>query len=194
MKQLTCFLVYVGIVLFIAACSSNSSDKNTAPQLSGMPIRLGMLDTTVFKSRDSAEKDVKYYEELCKKAFGNAATPIQFFTVRATDLLAAMGIDTLYTADAPSYKQRYVRVTIAYNQAGNQFKLYVQPVKDANLDGPDSSRTAGYALYFRRNGTIDSNSGKAGPMPKTSEPDSLYVADLNAPCPNTCRPSSIKQQ
>jgi hypothetical protein len=82
------------------------------------------------------------------------------------------------------YRYRYIRVTLALQQDGNKFKLYIQPADTAYLKVNDSTNwKAGRALYFRRNGTIDSTST---PDTNPSIAGDLFVADLNAPCPNTC--------
>lgn len=183
-------VAFIGVLLFVACCGP--SKKNIPQKLSSIPIRIGMWDSTVLKPYDTAKRDIAYYDTICRRILNRAEPPIEYFTVRATDLLAAMGIDTLYARNAAEYNHRYVRVTIGFSQADTAFKLYIQPVLHANL-GPSGAISAGIPLYFRHNGVIDSTERDL--IVSTNPTDSLYVADLNAPCPRTCGSSStIKRQ
>lgn len=173
MKKLTPLLC-VAIAAFLSVSCTNND--RPVPDSVGAAIRLDSTDSSVFRPWALAKEDIVYYDKLCNKLF-HGDTPIHYYTVRVQDLLAAMGADSSLLRSPGAFRYPYVRVTLAFQQDVNQFKLYIQPVAGANLDSPE--KKAGRALFFRRNGAIDSTLD-----PRSS--DSGYVADLNAPCPNTC--------
>jgi hypothetical protein len=179
MKKITP-LVCIALAVFLATRCSNPSP---APyRVGNSVIPLDPTDTSIFEPADSAKKNIKYFETLCKQHLG--ITPIQYYTVRARDLFAAMGMDSSILTDSNMYRYRYIRVTLALQENGTKFKLYIQPADTAYLKVTDTANwKAGRALYFRRNGMIDSTST---PDTNPSISGGLYVADLNAPCPNTC--------
>jgi hypothetical protein len=179
MKKITPF-VCVALAVFIATRCSNPSPVPDRVRNSVIP--LDPTDTSIFERYDSAKINIKYFETECRKRLGFA--PIQYYTVRARDLFAAMGMDSSILTDSNMYRYRYIRVTLALQQNGEKFKLYIQPADTAYLKVTDTANwKAGRALCFRRNGTIDSTST---PDTNPSIAGDLFVADLNAPCPNTC--------
>jgi hypothetical protein len=179
MKKITPF-VCIALAVFIATRCSNPSP---APDRVGNSvIPLDPTDTSIFERYDHAQQNIKCFDSLSRTILGD--TPIQYYTVRARDIFAAIGMDSSILKMPNIYKYRYFRVTLAFKRDSNQFKLYIQPVSDSYLNAGDPGHwKAGKALFFKKDGTIDSTST---PDTNPSIAGSLYVADLNAPCPNTC--------
>src|ERR1700722_11703644 len=101
MKKITPF-VCIALAVFIATRCSNPSP---APdRLGNSVIPLDPTDTSIFEPYDSAKKNIKYFETQCKKQLGFA--PIQYYTVRARDLFAAMGMDSSILTDSNMYRYR----------------------------------------------------------------------------------------
>lgn len=137
----------------------------------------------VLRSADSARADIAYFDTvsaaLLTQAGDSAAinynAPIKAFTVRAVDLLAAMGMNP---ADAPTPQYDHIRVYLGFNKQAGQFKLYMVPVQNAQIE----NNQAGTDFVLNAQG---------GPVqpPPVYEPGFLndkFVLDLNAPCPNLC--------
>ena len=175
MKKSTPLLCLAAAALLSVSCTNNN---RPAPDFVGSAIRLDSTDSSIFRPWSLAKQDILNYDKVCDTLF-HGDTPIHYYTVRVQDLLAAMGADSSLLTSPGAFKYHYVRVTIALEKDINQFKLYVQPVKGGDLDLAGPGKKAGTALFFRRNGSIDS-------IPNPGLDADIYVADLNAPCPNTC--------
>ncbi len=123
----------------------------------------------------TAHNDIQLFDSLSKAYLGDSI-PIRAYTIRAVDLLGAMGMPG-ELADSSLCKYKYIRVYLGYRRNVG-FKLYIVPVQDANL--------------AQLKGGIDimlNSEGKGLPFnkPKTGfYNEEEYVLDLNAPCPNTC--------
>jgi hypothetical protein len=117
----------------------------------------------------------------------DGVVPIKAYTLRAEDLLGALGIPAEY-ADSSITKYKHARVYLGYKK-GKGFKLFILPVYGADLSGKDTSLwKGGYDVYLNKEGLpIPPNSDK-------STSDGEYVLDLNAPCPNTCAETSTSTQ
>jgi hypothetical protein len=183
MKQI---LFLATAILFFAACQPSD---HPAPDLTltGQPVILDPADSSIFRPYAQAQQDINNYDTICKKSFDTI--PIQYYTVRAADLFAALGVDSLVLLSQKKlYRYPYIRVSLAFEKSASRFKLYIQPVIGADLSSPDSTQwKAGRALYFRRNGSVDST---WDPRVNPAGSAGMYVADLNAPCPNTCGPAN----
>jgi hypothetical protein len=123
---------------------------------------------------DSAQKDMALYDKICTDSLG--VVPIRAYTVRAVDLVGALGLDTaLANSDTVFH---HIRIYLGYKKDSG-FRLFILPVEGANLSGPESDWTAGKDIR------LDST-GHAIRHPKAEADATEYVLDLNAPCPNTC--------
>jgi hypothetical protein len=127
-----------------------------------------------------ALKDIYSYDSL-NRLHWKGTTPIESYTIRAVDLLAAMGMPATL-ADSSICRFKYVRVYMAFrNKVG--FKLYIMPVDNACLKGNDPSKWKG------GNDVLLDKNGNPIMIPLDSTAiasDDEYLLDLNAPCPNTC--------
>lgn len=130
---------------------------------------------------DSAQKDIKYFDSLCRIHLGDTIPPISAYTIRAIDLLDALGL----TAMKDSSKYKYIRMYLGFRKE-NGFKCFIVPVDSADLSGthPENWR-GGYDIL------LDST-GKRIPrkLNQVHNSKSEFVLDLNAPCPNTCATNS----
>jgi hypothetical protein len=136
------------------------------------------LDSVLVRA-DRAKRNMAFYDALVNKVFHEI--PIESFTIRAQDLLAAMGLSNSLLPAAP-YK--YVRVYLGYDSVKTEqrpagFRLYIVPVVDANLD--HGANIGGRDLMMDSTGHALINTTSK----KLSE-ETEYVLDLNAPCPRTC--------
>lgn len=159
MKCLTLFSLMV-ISILLASCKNEPAKK---PDSTGFDIQRYLVDAA------TVQRDIERYDEISRKIFKDSL-PIKYYTVRAIDLMAAMDVkDTSCT-------YHYVRVNLALD-SNYKFKLYVQPVIDALIspEEPDKN-TAGIGYFFNEKGDIIS----------ANSPGTKFLADLNAPCPNTC--------
>jgi hypothetical protein len=176
--------ILVGVV--VSYLFLREADDSTDPKYK--------MSTTSFVTKDTSIKWVNNYQQIWnniqdsihqgpKHKYG---LPLQFFTVRSQDLLWAMGIDTAWQYKT---KYRYVRVSIGYSGLLKELKAFVQPVDSVNL----AIGYAGRALFFNskgqiidKNGNIIGKDGRVIGKQAFNPGDSLFVADLNTPCPATC--------
>jgi hypothetical protein len=131
----------------------------------------------------TAREHTGAYDRLWRRQHGKDATPIHAFTIRAVDLLAALGMSPTL-ADDSSCRFKHIRVYMGYDSLKAGFKLYIVPVDGACLKGENSSMWyAGTDVFLDKHATpvMAVDSGSNG-MASTD----TYVLDLNAPCPNTC--------
>lgn len=175
MKKTTPLLCLAVTALLLFACTNN---HQIVPALTGNSVKLDSSDASIFRSKTLADQDIKSYDSICRNVLHD--TPIQYYTVRSRDLFAALGTDSALLGSRGICRYPYIRVTVAFERDSNQFRLYIQPATGANLDDP--LKNPGVPLYFRRNGTIVTDTTAI----RKTRSDSLFVADLNAPCPNTC--------
>lgn len=169
MKTMLHFVLLIGLIITVAACKKKRQT---------FPSNLAQLVVSV----DAAQKDVLSFDSLCKAHLYDS-TPIKSYTIRAADLLGALGMDPdLVNSDSCKFK--HIRAYIGY-QNGTGFKLFLVPVKGANIGGTDErSWTGGEDVPLDNNGNpIDAEERQLGVVEN--------VLDLNAPCPNTCGKSIL---
>jgi len=177
-------------VISTAACEHPQSPvpKNESAAIQGDCGQA--LDTAyrVLCPLTTARQYTHSYDSICHHIHGNDDLTIHAYTIRAVDLLAAMGLPPTL-ADSSICRFKHIRVYMGYeNKVG--FKLFIVPVDGACLKGKDSSMWAAgndvlLDKYARPILAPDSSSNG---MVTTD----TYVLDLNAPCPNTC-PSGIQR-
>ncbi|GAA4457998.1 hypothetical protein [Rurimicrobium arvi] len=130
---------------------------------------------------DSACRDIAAFDSLCMAHFHGDAPPAKAFTIRAIDLVSALGLP--YDSNSCTFK--HVRVYMGYNPE-HQFKLFVVPVKGAELSPPNINAGQDYLLNSEGHG-VPVQPGPTGIRTQ-------YVLDLNTPCPSTCDMSSPLMQ
>lgn len=179
-KKIHTMLLVAGIVALIAGCGGEqpegSSDKTGSSDVLDS-VQLVLAPYAV------AAQNISRFMNLQDTLFKYAPQPkfssqttISAYTIRAVDMLAAMGMPADYV-NSKACKYKYARVYMAVDSLFN-FKLYIVPVVDANL----SRFQGGTDIY------LDST-GKYYPpgKPETRDEETdKYVLDLNAPCPSTC--------
>jgi len=176
MKPLT-FVVAIGM-LVAAGCSSASSEHPI--QHDADPV------THVLYPLDSAQIDINRLDTLSRRYLGSATSPIRAYTIRAIDLLGALGMNP---ALEDSAKYKHIRVYLAYRQ-NKGFKLFLVPVDSAYINGKDTANwRGGYDIFLNSQGKCIPR--KKGPTTSVETP---YVLDLNAPCPATCAEGSPMTQ
>jgi hypothetical protein len=178
-------LRFVPVLAFIAfvSCNTETTVKNEKP-INNTPLTALLVPDTI------ANKDIDTFHVINEKAinlFGDqgmadSLTTINAYTIRAEELLAAMGIDSNLVKGKIGYN--HIRVYPAYRK-GIGFKLYIYPVEGANL----SKGIGGYDMVFDKNGKITGRKkGKAYWLQGADGDEDGYGLDLNTPCPTTCPP------
>ncbi|WP_160717499.1 hypothetical protein [Chitinophaga solisilvae] len=171
------------LLIIVAAMGCNRpSPEKTNPAATITTNDCGQATDSVNRVMASwsvAQEDMAAYEKLCKSH--GEEIPVKGYTIRAVDLLAAMGMPP-ELADSPDCRFKHIRVYIGYRKKMG-FKLYISPVDGACLKGSDPSKwQAGMDVLLDKH---------ANPVPAGIDTPRLtslntYVLDLNAPCPKTC--------
>ncbi len=124
---------------------------------------------------DTAIAYTQRYNDLAVRVLNDSA-PIRSYTIRAVDLLEAMGLPIAY-ADSAAYN--HVRVYLGVD-SDNKFRLLLTPVDGADItkDIPGEDKILeGLFTSGLRSATANPLSGQ-------------YVMDFTGPCPNSCSASS----
>lgn len=173
--------VLVSSLMIVAAChdqpsAGTANGNHPAEKIPANPSRV------VYRLAD-AQRDIRAYDSLCDTLLH--VIPVSGYTIRAEDLLAALGMDsTLVNSDTCMY--HHVRVYLGY-RASHGFKLFIVPVEGADLSTPDSAAwSAGADILLDKTG----QPGCRGSKVHLASADE-YVLDLNAPCPTTCPSTSL---
>ena len=177
MKRNMC-IAMMAFGLLVIACSQPNQQNNPKPQPL-TPLPPDNLSAVVYPL-DSARIDTTCYDSVNRHHW-NGVVPIKAYTIRAEDLLGALGIPAKY-ADSSITQYKHARVYLGFRK-GKGFKLFIVPVLGADLS--DSIPKGGIDVYLNKQGL---------PIPPDSlkfySADDEYVLDLNAPCPNTCAETS----
>ncbi|MEI3800356.1 MULTISPECIES: hypothetical protein [unclassified Chitinophaga] len=136
----------------------------------------------------TARQRIQSYDSLCRLHW-KGAEPIEAYTIRAVDLLAAMGLPP-ELADSSICRFKHIRVYLGFQDKVG-FKLYVVPVDNACMKGKDPAKwNAGTDVILDK----DANPILANIDSTGIAAYDKYVLDLNAPCPNTCpEPGPLKE-
>ena len=172
MRTVICSTLIVSF-LTIAACKSTPRLKLTNDEKNSLSV------DSVLTRASTADSGKSYYYALCDTVFKERDTPLISYTIRAQDLLAAMGLSA-NVLDSVTFK--YVRVYLGYAKNDGRhrlkgFRLYINPVQGADLDGNPVSPGIDIMLDSLGHPILD----RKGAVSATP-----YVLDLNAPCPKTC--------
>lgn len=171
MKLSTISLFLLGALVFFASCAQQDHKQASQPYF---------IDSSLLVPAALAKEDIADFDSIATITLnGNnihkslsTQIPVKAFTIRAEDLLLAMGISDYINIDACND----IRVYMGFNEPENQFKLYVVPV----VFGSHATE-AGRDAFLNNKGDI------ANLLPcSTDSTTGLYVLDLNAPCPNLC--------
>jgi len=170
------FGAVVALLLIVLSCQEKSNDT-AATQLQSSSSKPDTTTTLYAVPYDTAKKnmhryDVKMrtYDSLVEKALnkkGPARVPVRAFTVRAADLLEALGLPV---ADTAKVTYDHVRIYFGIN-GDDKFKLYLTPVEGADLSSNPPKAGVDVILKGKYTGL-----GSYG----------SYVLDFSAPCPPTC--------
>lgn len=188
MKQLIiCITLAAGI-----AAATGCNDKPAKPAITGHPSpnsgdtiicgpTSGGQDSVskVLCPLTTAFRDVQLFDSLSRAYLGDSI-PVRAYTIRAVDLLDALGMpDEL--ADSAICKYKYIRAYLGYRK-GKGFKLYIVPVVGASL----KDNIGGCDIMLN---SIGKAAVRTGGLTGYAEEEE-YVLDLNAPCPKTCPDNS----
>jgi hypothetical protein len=150
-----------------SSAESGSRDVLDSVQLVLTPYAVASGDIGRFKSIQDTVLKYANQPQL------GTATAITAYTIRAIDMLAAMGLPS-NLVNSKECKYKYARVYLAVDSL-LKFKLYILPVQGANL----TDSIGGTDIYLNSKGKYKN--------PATQDGDSdKYMLDLNAPCPSTC--------
>lgn len=177
MKQIILLMALATGILM--ACKNNTGNPPDTKPISRDTTGSCYTDTVskVLCRLDSAQQDISLFDSLSRKYLNDSSAPIRAYTVRAVDLLDALGLPA-ELADSSICQYKYIRAYLGYRQ-GVGFKLYIVPVTDACLRSG--------------NGGSDVVLNSAGGVAAKGSSQATYVLDLNAPCPRTCPTNSIMQ-
>lgn len=170
------FISTVSLVLFVCliACNQGSTTKTTASSnvtINDVPLTSLLVDNKIIQA------DVNGFELLFTE---HNMPALKAYTVRASELLAAMGIDTNLVKGQVAYN--HIRVYPGYDKEQG-YKLYILPVEDADL----VKGLGGFDMVFNKDGKVIGRRSGWGGLSKAADGDSSwYGLNLNAPCPNTC--------
>jgi|GEM_PF-1448090 len=174
-------LLVIGLVLAIA-CNNKSSEKNYVDPMPAAQLPLDSI-SQVLCGLSTARSNIRSYDSICK-VLGDSATQIKAYTIRAVDLLGALGMPG-NLADSSVCKYKHIRVYIGYRPKVG-FKLFIVPVDSAQLSRNNNTPSiAGTDVILDSLGKCykGHHHGSKGLL---TAYDNQYVLDLNAPCPNTC--------
>lgn len=169
-------LVISGLFAF-TACTQQQPAAAEIDQTATDSARLSM--SRLLFSLDTAIRDVKTFDMLSREKLHDTI-PIKAFSIRSEDLLIAMGMKKRKDGSYTACEFRDIRVYLGYDTS---FKLFIVPVKDADLD----KGIAGTDVFLDKH-------CKPIPPHKDGAATTAYVLDLNAPCPNTCATSPLNPQ
>jgi hypothetical protein len=175
--KLLYFVAATGILVAIGCNTASSGNPAAVGDRPKNPVH------HVLCRLDSAVTDINYFNSLCQSRLGGSTPPIRAYTIRAIDLIGALGMDTTLEDSA---KYKHIRMYLAYRQNAG-FKLYLVPVDSAYIGGTDTANwRGGYDIFLNSEGKCIPHN-KQGTR-NTASAD--YVLDLNAPCPATCAENS----
>lgn len=161
-------------VIYILACVVSLSSCTQTETKTTLPTQEENIAEYALPL-DTAIAFTRRYNNLALRVLGDSA-PIKSYTIRAIDLLEAMGMPLAY-ADSAAYD--HVRVYIGVDSR-NKFRLLLTPVDGAviskGISGEDKI-LEGLFTSGLRSSTDNPLSGQ-------------YVMDFTGPCPNSCATSS----
>lgn len=163
MKKIIYYMLCLASVI---ACTQTEKNKVSIIKEKG-PAQYAL-------SLDSAIVYAKRYDSIASARL-KGTVPIKSYTIRATDLLEAMGMTK---SDTIVYGNIRVYLGIDLN---NKFRLLMTPVADADIDHGN----AGSDVIL--SGKYTSDLMSAGAVVSVGS----YVLDFTGPCPTSCPTKSI---
>jgi hypothetical protein len=160
------FFLLTSIAILSVACNRNAGETKSNSKSDDIAEYALPLDTAISYTRN--------YNDLAVAVLGDSA-PIRSYTIRAEDLVEAMGIPH-ECAEQAKYKD--IRVYLGID-GQNKFRLLLTPVEGADIE----HGVAGDDVIL--DGQFVSGNNPSGDM-QTGR----YVMDFTGPCPNSCSSSS----
>jgi hypothetical protein len=150
-------------LLIVFCCSKEKADNESADA--------DVRDTAYFALNiDSAKAFTARYRTMAKVVLKDTV-PVEAFTVRAKDLLEALGIKKA------NPKFEYVRVYLGLDDQ-DKFRLMLTPVVGADFKKGYAGKDVILSGPFKPGDKL-----RAG---ESASDNGEYVLDFNMPCPNTC--------
>ncbi|MBC9914311.1 hypothetical protein [Chitinophaga varians] len=180
MKHLFSLALLLGLAA--AGCQDQPSSGNNTPDT---PPKIECSQASdkvgrVLADLVTARRNIYSYDSLCRRHWDGIA-PIESYTIRAVDLLAAMGMPP-NLADSAMCRFKHVRVYLGFQDKVG-FKLYIVPVTGACLQDKNPDKwLAGRDVILNKEANPIIAPIDSAAIAETDR----YVLDLNAPCPKTC--------
>jgi hypothetical protein len=175
-KKIVQFLPVLSVIVIVSCNNDVKTNDNDKKPINKTPL------TTLLVPDSTVTKDIRTFDSLSK---AHGFDSINAYTIRAEELIAAMGIDpnSIKPDTSNSFKKIFTHVRVYPAYRAGAFKLYVVPVEGADLSA--SPQKGGYDMVFDKNGKIlRRKSGKFAL--RGADGDNGYEMDLIAPCPNVC--------
>lgn len=158
----TSLYLFIGLCVAMSCTQKESNNETPTDNIASYAISL-----------DSAAIYIKNYSDSTKRYFKEP--PIQAFTIRAEDLLEALGVQS-----NQKVKYEYARIYLGLD-FNNKFRAFLTPVDSADIDkhlaGKDIILKGRYS--HRKADGIDDGAG-------LTVQEGEYVMDFTGPCPNSC--------
>lgn len=157
-------------LIFLISCSQPKEE--IAEEVKAPAVAEYALDL------DSAVYYIHRYDSVAKANL-KGSLPLKAFTIRAVDLLQALGLP-----EKTPVKYTHARVYLGMDK-NNQFRLFFTPVEGASIKNGE----AGQDVILKgphSHGLADAGDGLTS--------SGSYVLDFTAPCPNTCPSGSPLNQ
>lgn len=162
----------LGCITLLSACTQKEKTETSTTTAQEATVAEYALPL------DTAIAYAKRYNYMANKVLKDPA-PIRAYTIRAADLLEAMGLPLNYV-DSAMYD--HVRVYIGMD-ANNKFRLLLTPVENADI----ANGKAGDDVILK--GPFSSGNATSGDPVMQGQ----YVMDFTGPCPNSCSTGPLNQ-
>ncbi len=159
MKNSLLTILFLALIIGCSQPKEETDTEKKAPAVAEYALDL-----------DSAVYYIHRYDSV-SKANLQGSIPIKAFTIRAADLLQALGLP-----EKTPVNYTHARVYLGMDK-NNQFRLFFTPVEGASI----KNGIAGQDVILKgphKHGLADADNSLAT--------DGSYVLDFTAPCPNTC--------
>jgi hypothetical protein len=157
-------VIYIlACIISLSACKQKETKTTNTTQEENAAEYALPLDTAVAYTQR--------YNALALEILKDSA-PIKAYTIRAVDLMEALGMPLEYASSA---KYSHVRVYIGMD-SNNKFRLLLTPVEGADI----IKEVAGNDIILK--GLFTSGTVTSGDPVLDGE----YVMDFTGPCPNSC--------
>jgi hypothetical protein len=163
MKTNLTYLLFLVLIFGCTKPKEETTPANDAPTVAEYALDL-----------DSAVQYIHRYDSLAKASL-KGSVPIKAFTIRAADMLQALGLP-----ESSKVKYTHARVYLGTDANGN-FRLFFTPVDGASISKGEAGKDV-ILTGPHKHGLADA--------PGVLTTSGSYVLDFTAPCPNTCPTNS----